>query len=526
MLLVVGALTMAVLAAWWPAEVHSSTAPLLVVTILLLLPAAWRRRGELPSAWPAAVVLGLWWACSLTWSWDRAAALEQAGLILTLAVVAWVAARYEPPPRATAALGLALAGLGAWAAWQVGSGFAAATAGLGALPSGLRELAAERLGTGRAFASQPLPGDLAVLLATAVPLLLAGLRRRPRWPWALGLLLAATGLVLSRSVVGAVLACLAVAALWRPSARRPLRLAGGVLALVVLLGSVLALRGDVAELEPVRLRLDNWHTAAWVWSTSPLTGVGPGGFAQASQAVPFPVGNHPAHAHCLPLEWLAELGPLGLALAVGLGWQLVSLARRLWPRRPELAMAVLIVPLHNLVDFSLYLSGVAVPWAVVLGWSLAAARDEPLPSRAPGYRPVAVAALSVALGLALLNASSVVVESRAAAAPRAEERVKLALRAAGLAPWRIAPVFLAGSAALEGGDPEQLTAAASLCASASWLRPHSAALHELSARLAWARGDAVRAAVAAWGARMAQPDSPTYAAAADRLLRPLEAAHR
>ena len=36
-------------------------------------------------------------------------------------------------------------------------------------------------------------------------------------------------------------------------------------------------RPDLVALDPVRLRLDNWRTAAWVWSTSPVAGVGFGG---------------------------------------------------------------------------------------------------------------------------------------------------------------------------------------------------------------------------------------------------------
>ncbi len=526
MLVVAGVLTVALLAAWWPAEVHPTAAPLLAALVLLLLPAAWRRRGGLPRAWPAAAVLIVWWMCSLLWSWDRATALEEAALFLALAVVAWMAARQAPAPGAVAGLGLGVAGLGAWAIWQVATGFRAAAAGLEALPPGLRELVAGRLATGRAFASQPLPGDLAVLLATAVPLLIAGLRRRPRWPWVLGLGLAAAGIVLSRSVIGAALACVAAMAAWRPSVRRPLRAAAAVVALLLVLGSVLALRGDLGDLEPVRLRLDNWRTAMWVWSTAPVTGVGPGGLAQASQAVPFTVGNLPAHAHCLPLEWLAELGPLGLALVVALALALLRLVRRVWPERPELAIAVLVVPLHNLVDFSLYLSGVALPWAVLLGWSVAVARGAPAPERAPRGRVLAVAAAAVALGLAVLSASSAIVEGAAAATPAPVERAELALRACRLAPWRLAPVFLAGSAARESGVRDQLLAASDRCAAARWLRPRSAALLGLTARLAEARGDAVDAAVAAWGARVVQPRSPESAAAARRDLRRLEAVRR
>ena len=153
------------------------------------------------------------------------------------------------------------------------------------------------------------------------------------------------------------------------------------LLLVSVLVVVIVGRRDVVELEPVRLRLDNWRTAVWVWSTAPAAGVGIGGFAQAAQAVPFEVGNRPRHAHSLPLEWLAELGPVGLLGVVFAGLALWRLLRRLWPVRPDLAVALAVVPVHNLVDFSFYGSGVTLAWAVLVGWAMAfvSASSEPEP---------------------------------------------------------------------------------------------------------------------------------------------------
>ncbi len=52
-------------------------------------------------------------------------------------------------------------------------------------------------------------------------------------------------------------------------------------------------------------------------------GVGVASFAQASQANPLAVGNRPAHAHSLPVEALAELGPAGLTGVLLLGIWLV-----------------------------------------------------------------------------------------------------------------------------------------------------------------------------------------------------------
>ena len=79
------------------------------------------------------------------------------------------------------------------------------------------------------------------------------------------------------------------------------------------------------------------------------------------------------YAHNLPLEIWAELGPLGLALAVVL---FASTAALVWRLRSErrawlLAPAVLAFPLANLVDWTWHLAGAAALWAAALGALLA-----------------------------------------------------------------------------------------------------------------------------------------------------------
>ncbi len=230
--------------------------------------------------------------------------------------------------------------------------------------------ASERLAAGRAFASQPLPSHLAVLLATALPLCsFASAGGGALFRGSQVSCLCVVGLALTRSPIGVGLALVACAALAVAGGGRSIRLAVVVLALV--LAVVVVARGDVLELEPVTLRLDNWRTAVWVWSTSPAAGVGFGGFGQVAQTVPFAVGNRPRFAHSLPLEWLAELGPVGLLAILAGGFALWRLVRDLWPHRPDLAVAIAVVPVHNLVDFSMHGSGVALPWAVLVGWAVA-----------------------------------------------------------------------------------------------------------------------------------------------------------
>ena len=139
-----------------------------------------------------------------------------------------------------------------------------AAAALDQLPGSMRDAAEDRLASGRAFASLSLPSHLAVLLATALPLLLA--RMQPRWkamPWVVGSALCVIGLVLTRSPIGAVLGLAACGAL--AASRRRRRLVWVVLVLAIVLAVVVVGRSDVMELEPVRLRLDNWRTALWVW---------------------------------------------------------------------------------------------------------------------------------------------------------------------------------------------------------------------------------------------------------------------
>jgi hypothetical protein len=266
---------------------------------------------------------------------------------------------------------------------------------------------------------------------------------------------------------------------------------------------VVVLRPDLGRLEPVALRLDNWQTAVWLWSTAPATGTGMASFAQATQAAPLEVGNRPAHAHSLPLETLAELGLAGLAACLVLAWYLLRLLRCLWPKRPELAAAVTVAPLHNLVDFSFFVSGVVVPWAVLLGWAIAEGRGEQqsMAAREARGRAILVAATALAVAITALHATGVVVEEASASQPEAADRFEGALRALELAPWRVEPQFLLAAAALDLGDHEHLDRAWSELDLRRWWRPRSAALAERRARVALARGDASEGAAELWAAR-------------------------
>jgi len=296
---------------WRPVEVFPSTAIVIAVTVLSLAVWAWQHTPRSSNPWLVmGVAAGALVASGIS-GWDPASAFVEIALLVATVVLIWLASRTSPPERLPALLALVISALALWGLWQVTGGMEQLAAEIGDLPDELRAAAAERLTSGRAFASQSLPSHLAVLLATALPLLLV--RLRPRWsaaPWIVGSALCVVGLVVTRSPVGAGLALGACGALALGRTRRSIVWIAPVL--IVVLAVVIVGRSDVVELEPVELRLDNWRTALWAWSQTPAAGVGVGSFAQAAQAVPFGVGNRPRHAHSLPLEWLAELGPTGL----------------------------------------------------------------------------------------------------------------------------------------------------------------------------------------------------------------------
>jgi O-antigen ligase len=497
----VALLLCALWAAWRPAETSPLTPVVVAVVILALGTWGWDRTAEAAvRRWllPGAAVSGclvLAASCGVA----PARGVGVLSLATGVALLTWLSSRRPAPATFPALLALGIALLALWGAWQSVVGLERAhLAAVHDVPVTLQQAYLERIASGRAFASLPLPGHFAVLMATALPLLVGGLRRRGmRSASVVGVALCVLGLVLARSPIGLGLAIAAVAALVVHGGARRARILVGLL-LVALVLAVLW-RGDVLRLEPLRLRVDNWRTAVWAWGASPAAGVGPGGFAYLAAEAPLDVGNRPTHAHCLPLEWLAELGMPGLVASMVLGGALLRLAGVLWRRRPDMAVAVLVVPAHNLVDFSLFTSGVALPWAVLLGWSLAETRrDVPARQTAAIGRPVAVAALTIIVALTALHATSRVLGRAAERVRTPQERYVLARRSHDIAPWRVPPLATAGSAALEARSAALVEEARDLLRRRRWLAPRSAAWSVLSMRLDVAAGDPEAAVADGW----------------------------
>jgi hypothetical protein len=508
--------------AWLPFETRPWSPVAIAGVILALTTWSWRRSSLTETRYLGVVVVGLiTLVCSGASGWDPARAVGEIGMGASLIGLIWLASRSRPPELFPTLLALGLTGLAVWGIWQVVAGFESVAPMLDQLPESSRAYAEERVASRRAFASLPLPSHLAVMLATALPLLVTQVRATGFGVAAgFGAVVAVLGLAATRSPVGIGLALLAVAAVVVGKYGRTATAVLGVLAAALI--TVVALRPDVTRLEPVALRIDNWRTALWLSGSSPASGVGLSSFAQAGQRMPLVVGNRPAHAHSLPLEVLAELGPVGLAgfalAAVGLVGMLVVL----WRRDRALAAALAVIPLHNLVDFSFFVSGVAVPWAVLLGWGLAR-REAKAPAAQHRFGRLAVViAVSAAMAGTVLHATSILVEESAAAEPDLTVRFEGARQALRLAPWRVEPQFLLAAAALGAEDTVMRQQAWDELESHRWWRPRSAALAERRARVALALGNVSVAAAELWAVRDGTLSDGGGRHALDELLLALE----
>ena len=134
-------------------------------------------------------------------------------------------------------------------------------------------------------------------------------------------------------------------------------------------------------------RADQWDAAIDVFTEHPLAGAGAEAYYPASAALqgPAPV----LYAHSLPLEMTAELGLLGLGLAMLL---IVVVFRDAWRARLT-DPALLLGPaaagfiLLNLVDWSWHLAAAGAVWAAAAGICATAVserrRQVPTESRAP-----------------------------------------------------------------------------------------------------------------------------------------------
>jgi tetratricopeptide (TPR) repeat protein len=247
-----------------------------------------------------------------------------------------------------------------------------------------------------------------------------------------------------------------------PDQRGSWRLAFAAAAVAIGLGvaAYLALDPILRELATLRdathdTKLGLWPLALQLIRQFPLAGIGRGSFATVFTA--YKLGPEPVTFTHLENEWLQA--PIDLGLVVGLAL-IASAAFTWWSAakqrdlsRPEIgALAGLAsLALHDTVDFSLELLGVALPFALMLGL-LSRHRVFPAVGRL-AQRAGAAAALALAtLGMTLyVNHPTEDDALRVAAAPGADAAVALAREAARWHPADFVPQATAGIRLVQEG---------------------------------------------------------------------------
>jgi len=346
------------------------------------------------------------------------------------------------------------------ALWQVAFGLERAAGALirTAPDDPMTRLAVARLQEGRAFASFATPAAAGCFFALALPVTLSeafAARGRPRVLLGAAVAIQSAGLAATQSAtaVGALAAAGLLAASRIPALRRVL--VPALLVLVALLAGIVVLRRD-RLLDPAaaqgswRLREGNAAAAARMIAEHPLRGVGPGAFAEVYPSVLRPGGNEARHAHCLPLELMAELGiPLGLlATAV---FSVAFLGPLLRGRGGGVSVGLAAFAVQNAADFTTFFPSLLCLAALLRG-TLVAER-EPASGWAQTVGRLAVTAAALVVAAAGLSADVRRAAAELLAAGRLEEGTRLAGRAAALAPRDADAHLLAGAGRLRAGDP-------------------------------------------------------------------------
>ncbi len=347
------------------------------------------------------------------------------------------------------------------------AGIAVSTAGLVAAGAGLGPLLEPRL----TFVN---PNHLAAFLdLTSMVALGFGLRSRgrTRLVWLIGFALAASGIFLSLSRGGIAAFFVGVAAFalfhlrreWNEAAApRPWRRAAlpAAVAAALAVAAYLALDPVLAEMRTVKgaaseTKLALWPVALGMLRHFPLTGIGRGAFPTVFTSYQTETGAV-TFTH-VENEWIqapVDLGlPVGLFLVAVVVWTWLSAARSRDLTRPEVGALAGMGALgaHEVVDFSLELLGVAIPFAIALGL---VARPRPAWSIGPvAIRAGAFALLALgAVGMKLHLDHRGDVEGAAIARARSpEEAVALASSQARWHPADYLPQAAAGARLVQEG---------------------------------------------------------------------------
>jgi hypothetical protein len=425
----------------------------------------WLRAGSLPPlpSWSWGL-LPLAFA-SLVVASCRARALDEAGAVLTLILAGFLGrelATTRPTRERVAGL---FAALGAVAA------ILAVLQHHVTYPEELRALlkageepplyVVARLQAGRPSGPFTLPAALGGFFALTLPLTLSVARRSVgRWQRGLavaGAVLQAYALYLTRSFGGLVAVAVSLILTLPVLATRRRRML--IVAAALASGALvfLFLQDRRAEVEapgghPLALRAGNWRAAGEMIRDYPLLGTGPGSFGTFYPRYLRPGMNETRYAHDSYLQVISGWGLWSIIPLCVFVFAFTKRLRSTWRGRgddlPFVAAGAGIL-VHNLVDFTAYLPGVAIPSAIVIGLAFrsggAVAQERPAP---PGQRVrathgprrlamigravPAIALLLVYLGHALLSsrAERLLEEARSAATEgNTSEAVELARQA-------------------------------------------------------------------------------------------------
>jgi hypothetical protein len=274
--------------------------------------------------------------------------------------------------------------------------------------------------------------------------------------------------------------------------------------------------GSERGLDPLSERVGNWQVAAAQITDHPLAGVGWGGYGAAYTLHQRPGMNQSHYAHNSYMQLAAEGGLWTLPFAlVLLGWVAWGLARREdGPESWGIHLALVATLVHNLVDFSLYMPGVAVPFFALLGSAAARSRSRQPAPRAgrasAGVLAFAIPLLAVPSALAWDAARGAREALLAGAVGQSGDRME---RAVALDPWTAEyRDFLARWELEHGeGDPASRERARGHATSAcrlARLTPHHRTTLQMTCLAEGDIGCAYRAAVR--GAALF-PASPEYA---------------
>jgi len=364
-------------------------------------------------------------AASVLTAASRARALDEASDAVMLVLAALLGRAIASDERARRILSRLLAGLGAVAAIvaivQHHAAYPIEAQALRDAQDGTSAYFLARLEAGRPSGPFALPAALGGFLALTLPLCCAWAARERRAEGraapSIAILLQGYALVLTRSVGGLLAVAISMFLVVPVLRSRHRALLRAVIVVAAIAGSALFLHARHGEIttpggDPLLLRVGNWKAAVAMIRDHPLFGTGPGSFGTFYPRYIAPGMNETRYAHNSYLQALAGWGtwsviPL-LALLAAVGQRLRAAGRGASDALPALAAGAGFLA-HNLIDFTAFLPGVAIPAAILLGFGLDDG-GESTARRMLG--PARLLAAALAVGGMIVFAAQAVVSAR------------------------------------------------------------------------------------------------------------------